>query len=81
LPYDEQEYRLAFFLDNSFYRNRCKVCGEFFWSLDPSRDTCNESPCVEYMFLDRAFTSSVYTVAGARKAFIDFFRGTRPHPH
>jgi alanyl-tRNA synthetase len=85
LPYDEQEYRLAFFLDNSFYRNRCKVCGEFFWSLDPSRDTCNESPCVEYMFLDRAFTSSVYTVAGARKAFIDFFaeRGhtpIRPYP-
>ena len=85
MPYDEHEYRLRFFLDNNFYRNQCRVCGEFFWSLDPGRDICNESPCVEYKFLTRPYTSAVYTVAGARKAFIDFFaeRGhtpIRPYP-
>ncbi|MEM1945715.1 MAG: alanine--tRNA ligase [Candidatus Caldarchaeum sp.] len=80
MPYDEREYRLAFFIDNGFARRQCNVCGEFFWSLDPNRSNCGESPCVECSFLDRAYAKVSLTVREARKAFIDFFaeRGHTP---
>ncbi|MEM4302838.1 MAG: alanine--tRNA ligase [Candidatus Caldarchaeum sp.] len=80
MPYDEREYRLDFFVDNGFTRRQCAVCGEFFWSLDPNRLNCGESPCVEYSFLDRAYAKVSLSVREARKAFMDFFaeRGHTP---
>ncbi|MCX8200476.1 MAG: alanine--tRNA ligase [Candidatus Caldarchaeum sp.] len=85
MPYDPNEYRLDFFLSNSFFRKMCKVCGEFFWTLDSERDNCGESPCVEYSFLEKKLSSVVLSVRDARKAFIDFFAEKghtpiRPYP-
>ncbi|MCS7109938.1 MAG: alanine--tRNA ligase [Candidatus Caldarchaeum sp.] len=85
MPYDPNEYRLDFFLSNSFFRNQCKVCGEFFWTLDSERDNCGESPCVEYSFHEKKLSSVVLSVKEARKAFIDFFAEKghtpiRPYP-
>lgn len=85
MPYDENEYRLDFFLSNSFVRKQCRVCGEFFWTLDGEKELCGESPCAEYSFLERKLSSVVFSVRDARKAFIDFFaeRGhtpVRPYP-
>ncbi|MDW8084274.1 MAG: alanine--tRNA ligase [Candidatus Caldarchaeum sp.] len=80
MPYDENEYRLEFFLNNSFVRKQCRICGEFFWTLDSERDNCGESPCVEYSFHEKKLSSVVLSVRDARKAFIDFFadRGHTP---
>ncbi|MEM2986116.1 MAG: alanine--tRNA ligase-related protein, partial [Candidatus Caldarchaeum sp.] len=80
MPYDEHEYRLEFFIQNGFVRNRCRVCGEFFWSLDPGRDVCGESPCVEYSFLEKKYCSKPLSVREAREGFIEFFaqRGHAP---
>ncbi|MDW8062715.1 MAG: alanine--tRNA ligase [Candidatus Caldarchaeum sp.] len=85
MPYDPNEYRLDFFLSNSFFRKMCKVCGEFFWTLDSERDNCGESPCVEYSFHEKKLSSVVLSVRDARKAFIDFFAEKghtpiRPYP-
>jgi len=73
LPYDEKEYRLAFFRENGFVRKQCNVCGEFFWTLDAEKTTCGESPCVEYSFLDKPLTTLSLSVRDARQRFIDFF--------
>ncbi|BAJ50021.1 alanyl-tRNA synthetase [Candidatus Caldarchaeum subterraneum] len=80
MPYDEHEYRFEFFLQNGFVRSRCRVCGEFFWSLDPGRDVCGESPCVEYSFLEKKYCSKPLSVREARQSFIEFFaqRGHAP---
>ncbi|MEM1947304.1 MAG: alanine--tRNA ligase [Candidatus Caldarchaeum sp.] len=85
MPYDPNEYRLDFFLNNSFTRNQCPVCGEFFWTLNQDAETCGESPCVAYSFLEKRLSKVVLSVSDARKAFIDFFaeRGhtpIRPYP-
>ncbi len=73
MPYDEKEYRLDFFITNSFIRKQCSVCGEFFWTLDPERETCGESPCVAYSFQDEVYTKTSLSVRDVRKTFIQFF--------
>ncbi|MCS6769600.1 MAG: alanine--tRNA ligase [Candidatus Caldarchaeum sp.] len=80
MPFDEAEYRLDFFLSNSFVRKQCKICGEFFWTLDAVREDCGESPCVEYSFLEKPYAAVSLTVREARQRFIDFFveRGHAP---
>ncbi|MEM1956187.1 MAG: alanine--tRNA ligase [Candidatus Caldarchaeum sp.] len=80
MPFDEAEYRLDFFLSNSFVRKQCRVCGEFFWTLDVGRETCGESPCVEYSFLERPYSRVRLSVRESRRRFIDFFaeRGHQP---
>jgi len=46
-----EAYRLKFFTDNSFQRRQCKSCGRFFWTLDPDRTLCSDSPCSPYSFI------------------------------
>ena len=67
------EYRLRFFRDSGFVRKQCRVCGEFFWTKDPSRETCEDAPCVHYRFHEIPRRVGPLDVAGARKVFIDFF--------
>ena len=67
------EYRLSFFRDSGFVRKQCKVCGEFFWTKDPSRETCEDAPCVHYRFHKIPRKVGPLSVSEARKLFIDFF--------
>ncbi len=69
----ENAYRLRFFKDNKFTRKKCKVCGEFFWTLNKELDTCMDAPCTDYVFLDIELKSKNMSVRDVRKKFIDFF--------
>ena len=70
----EEHYRLSFFLENGFVRRRCRVCGEFFWTLDAEREVCGESPCVPYGFVDKTPTRERLSVREARSRFLTFFK-------
>lgn len=67
------EYELEFFRREGFIRKRCKVGGEFFWTLNPSQDHCNDAPCVEYYFWEVPRSVPPLSVSEARRRFIEFF--------
>ena len=70
---NEKEYQLPFFLNNSFYRRKCKKCGTYFWTLDPNRELCGESPCEPYTFLTSSKFKRKLTLNEMRNTFLDFF--------
>ncbi|MEB3851913.1 MAG: alanine--tRNA ligase [Desulfurococcales archaeon] len=70
---DSREYALEFFREEGFERRRCRVGGEYFWTLNPDFDTCQDAPCVEYWF-DRIRSRGPMSVGDARRAFIGFFQ-------
>ncbi len=69
----ENTYRLQFFKDNKFIRKKCRVCGEFFWTINKEFDTCMDAPCTDYVFLDIELKSKNMSVRDVRRKFIDFF--------
>ncbi len=71
--FGEEEYSLDFFKEKGFTRKRCKLCGEYFWTLDPDREVCGEAPCVEYTFIGNPPTSKRLTLDEVREAFLSFF--------
>ena len=73
MKFAAEHYQLSFFLNNGFVRRQCRVCGEFFWTLNPELDVCGESPCVPYQFIGQQPTSRRMSVREARQAFLDFF--------
>lgn len=74
-----EAYRLRFFIDNGFERRECKSCGRFFWTLDPERTVCGDSPCSPYSFIGSPPTRKKYSMAEMREKFLSFFekRGHR----
>lgn len=76
MKYDfrEDEYRLEFLIRGGFARKRCVKCGRFFWTLDPSRDTCGESPCSPYAFIGRRVGRSLDDLSQVRNFFLGFFK-------
>ena len=68
-----EAYRLRFFLENGFQRKECKSCKRHFWTLDPDRELCGDSPCVPYSFINDPPTKRRYTVKEMREAFLSFF--------
>ncbi|HPC27126.1 MAG TPA: alanine--tRNA ligase [Candidatus Methanomethylicus sp.] len=65
-------YNLQFFSSNGFLRKECKCCKRHFWTLDPDRDVCGDSPCVPFSFIgDPPFRRS-YTISEMREAFLSF---------
>ena len=69
---DPKEYELDFFKEKGFTRRKCRVGGEYFWTLNPDFDVCQDAPCVEYWF-DRIPSRGPMSVGEARRAFIGFF--------
>ncbi len=76
---EASEYEVEFFREKGFTRKRCRVGGEYFWTLNPDMDTCQDAPCVEYWF-DRIPSRDPLRVGEARRLFIGFFerRGHTP---
>ncbi|MGC8935970.1 MAG: alanine--tRNA ligase [Candidatus Methanomethylicaceae archaeon] len=68
-----EAYRLRFFLDNGFTRKQCKSCRRNFWTLDPERELCGDSPCVPYSFIGNPPTKRAFTIKEMREAFLSFF--------
>ncbi len=71
---DAGTYRLDFFKKRRFLRKKCKICGEFFWTINPELETCMDAPCSDYIFPEIDIKSSPLSVREVRKKFIDFFR-------
>ena len=68
-----EAYRLQFFLENGFQRKECKSCKRHFWTLDPERELCGDSPCVPYSFINHPPTKRRYSIKEMREAFLSFF--------
>ncbi|MBO3800469.1 MAG: alanine--tRNA ligase [Candidatus Brockarchaeota archaeon] len=72
--FNEEEYRLEFLIKGGFMRKKCIKCGRFFWTLDPSRDSCGESPCSPYTFIGRRVGRSLEELSQVRSSFLRFFK-------
>ncbi|MCX8183746.1 MAG: alanine--tRNA ligase [Crenarchaeota archaeon] len=72
--FGEDEYRLEFLSRGGFARKRCVKCGRFFWTLDPSREDCGESPCSPYTFIGRRVGRNMDDLSQVREAFLGFFK-------
>ncbi len=70
---NEEVYRLNFFLDNGFVRKECKSCKRHFWTLDPDKELCGDSPCVPYYFIKNPPTRRVFSINEMREEFLSFF--------
>lgn len=68
-----EAYRLQFFLENGFQRKECKCCRRHFWTLDPERELCGDSPCVPYSFIRDPPTKRSYSMKEMRETFLSFF--------
>jgi alanyl-tRNA synthetase len=66
-------YRVALFKREGFERKKCTSCGRTFWTLDPQRKTCGDTPCDEYTFIGRPPTRGKYQLAKMERAFLKFF--------
>jgi len=72
--FNEEEYLLEFLKKGGFTRKKCVKCGRFFWTLDPFRDNCGESPCSPYTFIGRRVGRSVDELSQVRSLFLGFFK-------
>jgi len=70
---DPREYQLEFFKRMGFVRKRCRVGGEYFWTLNPEQEHCNDAPCVEYYFWRVPKKAVNLSVREARQRFLKFF--------
>ncbi len=68
----EKHYRVELFEERGFTRKRCE-CGKWFWTLDPDRDTCPDSPCQNYEFLGDPPTKRPFGYFEAWKEIEAFF--------
>ena len=85
MRFGPEVYSLDFFREKGYVRKKCKVCGEYFWTLDPEREVCGESPCEAYRFVGRNLAKKRMNVRESRETFLRFFekRGHRvikPYP-
>ncbi len=70
---DENLVDLPFFIENGFYKRKCRACGKVFWTLNEEQEYCGDQPCVDYSFIGKPVSSPLATVSEVRKAFIKFF--------
>ena len=69
----EKEYQLEFFNNNGFVRRICSKCSTPYWTLDPDFETCNDTPCVEYGFINQPIMDQKYDLTTMRNKFLKFF--------
>lgn len=67
-------YRVELFREEGFERKRCVKCGRSFWTLDPEKKTCGDTPCDEYSFIGNPPTRRRLSLQGVEKAFLGFFK-------
>ncbi len=61
---------IQFLKERGYVRKRCPICGEYFWTLDPDRETCGEAPCEPYSFLGKAISEK--SIEQVREDFLSF---------
>ena len=66
-------YEVEMFRDKGFVRKTCKSCGCAFWTLDQDRETCADSPCQDYEFINNTITKGKWDYVETWKLFEKFF--------
>ncbi len=69
----KENYKLEFLENTGFVRKQCKVCKNYFWTLDQARGVCEDSECVGYKFIGKKLTSQKLDYIEAWKSFERFF--------
>ena len=70
------EYHVPFFDEHGYIRKLCPKCGEYFWTLVPTMETCGEATsegCALSTFINNPPTRRSYTLREIRKTFLSFF--------
>jgi len=73
LRFGAEEYSLNFLMERGYIRRRCVSCGEYFWTLNPDREVCGESPCEPYRFVGKSLTRRRMSLREVRESFLRFF--------
>ena len=74
--FPETEYHVPFFDEQGYVRKLCPKCGKYFWTPDPSMETCGEASshgCALYTFINNPPTRKAYSFREMREAFLSFF--------
>lgn len=66
-------YEVELFQEKEFYRKECEKCERTFWTLDPDRTTCGDTPCDEYTFIEDPPIEKNYTRSEMEDEFLSFF--------
>jgi alanyl-tRNA synthetase len=66
-------YSVTVFKKQGFERRQCERCGRTFWTLDPNRKTCGDTPCDAYTFIGSPPTRKRYKLREMERAFLKFF--------
>jgi len=69
----QKEYDLQYFHTNGYIRKKCKTCGDYFWTLDPTSEYCGDQPCVPFNFIGNPIAKKPLTLAEVREGFLSFF--------
>jgi alanyl-tRNA synthetase len=69
----QKEYDLEFFHTNGYLRKKCKACGDYFWTLDPTTEFCGDQPCVKFNFIGHSLAKRPLSLAEVREGFLSFF--------
>ena len=67
-------YRVELFRQEGFERRKCTGCGRVFWTLDPDRKTCGDTPCNEYEFIGKPPTRRRLSLQQIESRFLRFFQ-------
>ncbi|MEM3723460.1 MAG: alanine--tRNA ligase [Candidatus Hadarchaeales archaeon] len=66
-------YQVELFEREGFQRKQCSGCGRSFWTVDPDRKTCGDTPCDEYTFIGNSPMKRKYSLEEMEKTFLKFF--------
>jgi alanyl-tRNA synthetase len=66
-------YEVGMFKEKGFERKVCTKCGRAFWTVDPDREICADSSCVEYGFIGNTITKGKWDYVETWKMFEKFF--------
>ncbi|WP_455368508.1 alanine--tRNA ligase [[Eubacterium] cellulosolvens] len=69
----EGHFEIPFLKENGFTRRKCEICSGYYWSQDPNRRNCGDSPCQEYTFIDNPPTKRKYELSQMRNIFLKYF--------
>jgi alanyl-tRNA synthetase len=69
----EKHWKVSLFDEKGFVRKKCVSCGKYFWTLDESRDKCDDQPCRFYDFIGNPPTSKKLDYVETWKTIEKFF--------
>jgi len=71
-----EEYSLPFFKEVGYVRKLCPKCGVYFWTQNPTQETCGEATsegCASYTFINDPPTRKSYSLREMREVFLSYF--------